>query len=199
MKKIIITVFLLTTILFGQIKIGTMADVKKFSAIDLHITDYGTSIGWYRQFAPMGRFHFGFWANITMVTGGDEYTIRDYWGREYKINEISLEFLKSGFSIKYHLFKGKLANTFSPFCATQIGGILAIDTPENTEFFEKYKSIDLYYGLSNNYYVGIDFMGSPKYEISVAVGYETNYLNAEVDGDKNWYGKAVYFQYGKFF
>ncbi|MEA3501034.1 MAG: hypothetical protein U9R41_08485, partial [Candidatus Marinimicrobia bacterium] len=200
MKKILLIVILLTSFSYGQVKIETMANVQKFSAIDLHITDFGTSIGWYRQFAPIGKFHYGFWINATMVTGGQETTIRDpYTGYSYKINEISLDFVKAGISLKYHLFKGKIANSFSPFLSTQLGGVIALDTPENTSFFKKYEEVEYYYGVTYNFYIGIDFLGSPQYEISVAVGYETNYLNAEVDGDKNWNGKAVYFQYGKFF
>ena len=200
MKKIILTIILLTTLSFAQMKIETMANVQKFSAIDLHITDFGTSIGWYRQFVPIGKFHYGIWANITIVTGGDEtYIYNPYLGRNVKINEISLDFLKSGIALKYHLFKGKLANNFSPFISIQSGGVIALDTPEDTSFLKKYKDVRHYYGLTNNIFIGIDFMGSPKYEISVGAGYETNHFFKAVEKYKNWNGKAIYFQYGKFF
>ena len=199
MKKILLIIILFSSFTFAQVKIETMANVQKFSAIDLHIIDFGTSIGWYRQFAPVGKFHYGIWVNITMVTGGDEYTAYNYWGQPITVNEISLDFVRSGVALKYHLFKGKLANSFSPFLSTQLGGVIALDTPENTSFFKKYEKVDFYYGMAYNFFVGIDFMGSPKYEISVAAGYESNYFYEAVQDSKNWSGKAVYFQYGKFF
>lgn len=199
MKKILLIIVLLSTFSNAQVKIETMANVQKFSAIDLHISDYGTSIGWFRQFAPKGKFHYGYWVNITIVTGGDEYTAYNYWGQPITVNEISLDFIRSGVALKYHLFKGKLANSFSPFLTTQLGGVLALDTPENTSFFKKYEEVEYYYGMTYGLYVGIDFLGSPKYEISVAAGYESNYFYEAVHDRKNWSGKAIYFQYGKFF
>ena len=199
MKKILLAIILLSSLIYAKVGIETMANVQKFSAIDLHITDFGTSFGWYRQFAPVGKFHYGIWANITTVTGGDEYTAYNYWGQPIKMNEISLDFVKSGVAFKYHLFKGKLANNFSPFLSTQLGGVIALDTPENTSFFKKYKKVEYYYGITDNFFIGIDFMGSPKYEISIGVGYESNHFFEAVQENKNWNGKAVYFQYGKFF
>ena len=135
---------------------------------------------------------YGGWLTIT------EPTYTDYYGYSHKINEISLDMLKAGAIFKYHIFKGMIANSFSPFLAVQGGAVLALDTPENMDFFDKFSHVETIPGMYGGLFVGIDFQMSRNSAFSIAIGTESHVLNEEVDGKSHWGGKAVVLQFGTF-
>ncbi len=196
MKRILLLILLLTLPLTGKPPVS-MADIHRFSALDIHVTDFGTGFGYYHQFAPVGRFHPGLNALFTIISGGDEYTWYDIYGYPHVENEISLNIVNLSLNGKYHIFKGKIANSFSPFLIGKLGFALALDTPENASFANKLKHIDTYNGLNTGVFAGVDFSAGDNYGFSVAIGTQWNRFGTEVDGRKLWNGTSVIIQYGK--
>ncbi len=196
MKKIIIILFILITGLSARPP-ESMADIHRFTALDVHVTDFGTGFGMYYQFPPIGRFHPGINGLFTMVTGGDEYTWYDYWGRPHVENEVSLNIVNLSLNGKYHVFKGKIANSFSPFLSAKLGYALALDTPEGVKFTEKLKHIDRVHGINGGLFAGIDFAVGNDYGFSAALGKQWNRFEKSVDQRKLWQGMSIVIQYGK--
>ncbi len=196
MKRIIFVLVLFATVLSARPP-ESMADIHRFTALDVHVTDFGTGIGVYRQFSPFGRFHPGINALFTMVTGGDEYTWYDIYGRAHVENEVSLNIVNLCINGKYHIFKGKIANSFSPFLSGKLGYALALDTPEGVKFAEKLKHIDRIHGINIGFFGGVDFAVDNNYGFSVAIGNQWNVFERSVDGHKFWNGTTIVIQYGK--
>lgn len=196
MKRILLLILLFVLPLTGRPP-ESMADIHRFTALDIHVTDFGTGFGYYHQFSPTGRFHPGLNALFTIITGGDEYTWYDIYGYPHVENEVSLNIANLSFNGKYHLFKGKLANSFSPFLSGKLGYALALDTPEGVGFAKKIKQIDTYHGLNAGVFAGVDFSASGNYGFSIAIGTQWNRFGTNIDGRKLWNGTSVVIQYGK--
>ncbi|MDK2976701.1 MAG: hypothetical protein PWP06_1176 [Candidatus Marinimicrobia bacterium] len=196
MKKFILLFILSAAILSGG-QPKSMAEIHRFTALDVHVTDFGTGFGVYRQFSPIGRLHPAINALFTMVSGGDEYTWYDIYGYAHVENEVSLNIVNLGLNGKYHIFKGKIANSFSPFLSAKIGYALGLDTPEGERFMEKIKHIDRVQGFNTGFFGGVDFAVDRKYGFSVAIGTQWNVFEKTVDGQKYWNGTTIVIQYGK--
>lgn len=179
-------------------KIPSMADAKTYKGFDLELSYIGSAFGLFYQRMLPGNLQFIGKFNWMLITGGEEYTVYDQWGYAYKINEVSLDFLRLNSGLKYHLFRGQLANSFSPFVMGSAGIILALDTPEYSDFATKVDNIDPYWGAMGSAYAGVDFQTAPQYALTVAAGYSAHLLPQKVDGQSLWSGAAVFLQYGKF-
>ncbi|MDD3807852.1 MAG: hypothetical protein PHE86_07480 [Candidatus Marinimicrobia bacterium] len=196
MKKIAILLIIFSTVLLGRTP-ESMSNIQRFTALDVHVTNFGTGLGGYYQFSPIGRFHPGINALFVIVSGKDEYTWYDIYGYPHVENEVSLNIINLGVNGKYHLFKGKLANTFSPFISAKIDYALALDTPEGVRFTEKIKHIDRVNGINTGFFGGVDFAVGEDYGFSIAIGNQWNYFERKVDNQKVWDGTSIVIQYGK--
>jgi hypothetical protein len=197
MKKLLLFVFIFISPLMARRPPESMADIQRFTALDIHVTDFGTGFGVYHQFSPIGRFHPGINGLFTMVTGGDEYTWYDIYGYAHVENEVSLNIVNLSLNGKYHIFKGKIANSFSPFLSGKLGYALALDTPEGVRFTEKLKHIDRVHGINAGFFAGIDFAVGNDYGFSAALGKQWNRFEKTVDQRKLWQGMSIVIQYGK--
>ncbi len=172
----------------------TMADINRYRGLDFHIDDIGASVGAFTQWGGP-RLQYGLYAGWLTIT---EQTYYDYWGYPHKLNEISLDFIKTGLIVKYPMFRGMLDNSFSPFVSAQGGLAIGLDTPEYTDFFKKFKQMESIPGYYGGMYFGIDFKMSGRSALSVAAGFETHNLNRVADGKASWGGKSVTIQLGTF-
>lgn len=202
--RYLIILLVLTSFIFAAPNYSSMSQVKKMNSFDLRMTDYGSGLGGFFQWKVRPGFHAGVKANWNIVSSGKEYTITDpYTGYSYKLNSINLDFLKTGFFVKFHAFDGKIANTFSPFISLQAGPVLAIDT-DNDPFanITRYKDAELTMGVFANIHAGIDFMMEKSTSFTVAAGYETNHFNREIDEEMQqakWNGASLVLQFGRYF
>ncbi len=187
-------ILMLTTLAQGRI--SSMADVSRYGGLEARISDIGGGFGGFYQFAPLENIQIVLNLHWLSITAG-EVTLYDYYGYPYRVNEVSLDFVKSSLGLKYHLFRGQIANAFSPFVMAQAGGVLALDTPEYHTFGEKMKNITSYGGYSGGVFGGIDFMAGGGYGFSVAVGYEVNAFYKTIDSRSTWDGLSLILQYGK--
>ncbi|HDR04422.1 MAG TPA: hypothetical protein ENN84_04165 [Candidatus Marinimicrobia bacterium] len=195
-RKIYIAGLILTLTTFAQGQIHSMADVNRYGGLEARISDIGGGFGAFYQFAPLTNLQLLINLHWLSITAG-EVTLYDNYGYPHKVNEVSLDFLKSGLGLKYHLFRGELANAFSPFLMVQAGAVLAMDTPEYSSFKNKIKNITSYGGYSGGIYGGIDFKAGGGYGFSVAAGYEINAFYQTIDGRSMWDGLSLVLQYGR--
>lgn len=173
-------------------------------AIDLRMTDYGSSLGAQMQWKLLNNFHAGVNANWTFVSSGKEYTWTDpYTGYTMRINTIHLDFVKTGVFLKKHFFTKQLANTFAPYVSIQAGPVLAIDTDNDPwANISRYADASYYLGFFSHFHLGIDFMMEKRSSLTVALGYEINHFNRAVDEvfeKPNWNGAAIVLNYGRYF
>jgi hypothetical protein len=191
---IAVMILMLTTL--AQPGSFSMADVNRYGGLEVRISDIGGGFGGFYQLAPLPNLQLLMNLHWLSITAG-EVTLYDYYGYPYKVNEVSLDFIKSGLGLKYHLFRGQIANAFSPFVMGQVGGVLALDTPEYLPFEKKIKQITSYGGYSGGLFGGIDFRAGGGYGFSVAVGYEANAFYESIDSRSMWNGLSLIIQYGK--
>jgi len=172
----------------------SMAEVSRYRGLDMHVADIGGSMGVFYQWSRP-TYQWGLTASWLTIT---EHTYYDYWGYPHKINEISLDFVKFGILAKYHIFKGKIDNAFSPFLSVQGGGMIGLDTPEGMDLFDKFGQAESIPGYYGGLYAGVDLPMGGRSAITLAMGAEQHVLSRAADGKKSWGGKSLIIQLGSF-
>ncbi len=203
MKRIIIILILMLSILTAA-DYNSMGSVKRSYAIDLRMTDYGSSLGGNMQWKLLNNFHVGTTVNWTFVSSGKEYTWTDpYTGYTQRINTIHLDFVKAGIFLKKHFFTRQLDNTFAPYVSLQAGPVLAIDTDNDPwANLSRYGDAEFHLGFYSHIHLGIDFMMENHSTAGIALGYEINAFGTAVDEEflkPNWNGAAIVLNYGRYF
>ena len=202
-KIYLLTLVLLIVKLSAQNTMGIDDFNASFAGMTYVLITNGAGIGGFYEKYFAKSHKFGAEVSWILARGENEYPVYINYG-QYMVqeNKTRLSFLNFNLTYKKVLFVDKIANNFRPFLSVSAGPVIALDSPNISDFSDRMKKMKAYYSINGNAGAGIDFLHSSNYGFSFFAGVNFLIFNQKLDPDPDKFKEldglnGFEFDYGK--
>ncbi len=162
---------------------------------DAELLGYGGSFGAFLNFNPDQKLKYSAETDWIFVQHDDSYAYIDpYYYSPQVINQQHLSMAKLLATAIYYPFLDNMHPSFQLGLFTSAGPILAMDTADNQDFFQRWKNVKGYWSVLGRAGLHLRFIQDARSAYLVRVGYETTRFDQPIDGRDNYGG--LFFQVG---